>query len=843
MPPDATDPVISNPVSSQNPLAIHPGRAIRCFVSIAVGASALGWLAPFLHAMQHEKSTVSDSRNPLRTTLLVPVPEEAGWQDMAFLAAIPAMTVHSNGNPSLISLDAKGEITPEVNDYLHRYRPDEVLLLSKKAVKFPTAQGRKLPGVLLEADSAIEAAQVLCAKFWQTSRRVVLTHHADYEAALIAAPLAARLRSPLLFIGETGLSTATLEEISKIKAKELILVGSPSLSEHAVTELGSPVIRLKNATDIFTWMRLRKMPVNYLAAVNPLDRTTTITRKLSLSGAMLAAGRDGLIAPLPYAVQWKLPFQAADLAELPLPKKLRKISEHYKTGVISLGDRKFSFFLPASSQDPHSNLFIDLDGNGKADQSDEGPLMTGDTVILEKKRFAISLGRKSGVEEADLRLTWPTAEQLVTDLESYYHALGAPPEYLCLVGFPDAVPQAIYNGGIGGINEDITSDFPYSNCDKDPFAEICVARVVAENASFATLYASRVLTYQALLDPKWQNRACQADWENTCRDRLENVGFEASHLHTRDDLKWLTPPSPGVEGVRARSFDQDSPLASCAALTHTSHSWWQAIGDTFDWDAEVLMAPAVVESGGCLTAALDQDSNNRSVVARILRKGAISFSGNSREGMAQGELQRQEFWNGVLAGKTIGQAHRGSINSAQVTISTQAKAGESDNNPYLYHLLIHSLFGDPAFSLHLPGLPKSAPARCVTTEEKVTVHAPAEWWPVKMHVPEDWKAWAGKDLFVLRGAGVYALRTWCKEQYDREETYFTAEFTTRRKVANIKQQQDIPAPLGWSGSYFVDEHADGSRTYRWAVRLADFDQINGKILSSVIRIDYEISYE
>ena len=71
----------------------------------------------------------------------------------------------------------------------------------------------------------------------------------------------------------------------------------------------------------------------------------------------------------------------------------------------------------------------------------------------------------------------------------------------------------------------------------------------------------------------------------------------------------------------------------------------------------------------------------------------------------------------------------------------------------------------------------------------------------------------------------------------------TAEFTTRRRVVKIEQVQKVPAPLGWTGSYYVDEHADGSRTYRWAVRMADFDQLKGNIINAVEHLDYRIVYE
>jgi hypothetical protein len=367
-----------------------------------------------------------------------------------------------------------------------------------------------------------------------------------------------------------------------------------------------------------------------------------------------------------------------------------------------------------------------------------------------------------------------------------------------------------------------------------------VARVIAESASFATLFASRVLTYAALLDAEWKDRACQARWENTYGKQFENVGFDAAYRHTEENLKWIVPPEPGKKGKRAQTFEPDSPLARCAVMTHMDHSWWHELGHTFAWDAGVLLAPVVVESGGCLTAALDRETDDRSVIARLFRMGAVAFAGNARPGCAQQELQRMEFWNGVLTGQTLGQAHRRSMNSALVTILDRK---ERSGGAYWYQFRIRTPFGDPAFVLRVPHAPTSSPARVEVDGDRVIVHAPRQWWPIKMIVPEDWKKWAGKDLFVIRGAGTYALRTWCGDEYDREEMFMTAELTTRRRVARIEQVQKPPSPLGWNGSFHADENADGSRTYRWAVRLIDFDQIKGQIVNAVERLEYRIRYE
>jgi hypothetical protein len=109
-------------------------------------------------------------------------------------------------------------------------------------------------------------------------------------------------------------------------------------------------------------------------------------------------------------------------------------------------------------------------------------------------------------------------------------------------------------------------------------------------------------------------------------------------------------------------------------------------------------------------------------------------------------------------------------------------------------------------------------------------------------VPEDWKKWTDKELYVLRGAGTFPNQHWIGEGYDAEETYVLATFRTARRVQRIEQVQSPPTPLGWTGRHVVDEHADGTRTYMWRVRLVDFDQPKGTITAKVDRLDYRIVF-
>jgi Peptidase family C25 len=413
------------------------------------------------------------------------------------------------------------------------------------------------------------------------------------------------------------------------------------------------------------------------------------------------------------------------------------------------------------------------------------------------------------------------------------------PEYLCLAGFPDTIPQEISNGTIAG--KDVVSDLPYSNADADPFAEICVARLVAEDVSTASLYVSRVLTYNSLLAPDWAGFACQALWENTLGEWFQNTGFRSEFRHTREDLKWkVAPAADGTGGEREATISQDSPLAHCSLIAHSDHSWWREIGAIFRLDAKVLLAPTVVESGGCVTGALDGEEDFKTVIPRLFRNGAVSYVGNARNGAATSQIQRMEFWTHVLDGKTVGQAHRSSINSA---LGTVLNKDQDPGTGYLYQLRIRTLFGDPAFRPHIPGKKKLVGAHITLAKDIVTVHAPATWCKMKIVVPSDWTDWVGKDLYALRGIGSYSKSEWGSRKRNQEQTCYTAEFTTQRPVAEIKQLGNPPAPLGMLGKWQVDLNSNGSSTYRWVVRLADFDEETGRIIEKRDSFDYQISFK
>jgi hypothetical protein len=756
------------------------------------------------------------AKAPGRVVVFVPVAEESGWGEMAYLAAVPAGMVATGGKPAVVALPGDGAIGPEIRDYLKRY----------KATRVHTVSSR----------SADAAACELSRAFWKSSATAVLCGRDDYASGLTASALAGRLGAPLLFCGDAGVSAGGARELARLGVARVIAVGKAKFSSSVVK-----VTRLADANAVLAWMGKNGHKVSYIAAVNPTDRTDTVIKKLSLAGPLLAAARGGAVVPLAYKSRWKVPFTGKTIKGDP-PKGVtsRNRSKNKRdlprAGTIKLDRRAYAFVATIK---PH-RLYVDFNADGAFDGKGEGPLKMGDAVTFGDKTYTLILGESSGPGKADVRLVWPMVGKVCEDLQASYKSAGGPPEYLCIVGYPDAFPQAVIPRDPGR-HGDVPTDLPYANTDTDPFSEIATARLIGENASLATLHATRAITYEQLLDASWSGSVGQARWENSYWPLFENYGFKKQFHHDVDDLKWVVKPSEGVKGKRAKEFDQSSPLTNVAAITHMAHSFWKCLGQTYTWDSSALLAPTLVESGGCLTAALGRDAGFRSVIARMFRNGAVGFVGNASPGIAAQEHMRMSFWNGVLSGETIGQAHRRSQNSMCLEVLDRGQIERGGGQHYTWS--IRTLFGDPAFRMKVPGRAKTAPAHVAVDGNAVAVHGPGAWWPVSIRVPEDWKKWADKKLYVMRGAGVYVSRNWCGGGYDIERHCINAEIRTSRKIKSIKQVQNPPTPLGWNEKYWTDEHADGSRTYRWRVRLLDFDQTTGKITNRTNRLDYRIEWE
>lgn len=232
-----------------------------------------------------------------REVFLVPMPREPAWQDFAFLAAIPAASAAKDGRPVVLALAADGVLTPEVRDFLARYRPERVAWIGAWIGAGP--DDALVAGVTSErlgASSAAEAACALADRRFGACEHVVVVRDDDFASALTASVLAARLRVPLYICEGASLSASTRASIERRGAKKLLVVGD----REGVIGGGAKMKtdRLREPVDVARWITKHGLPIEYVAVAAPADRSAGHVRKLSLSAAVLAAARSGMLVPV-----------------------------------------------------------------------------------------------------------------------------------------------------------------------------------------------------------------------------------------------------------------------------------------------------------------------------------------------------------------------------------------------------------------------------------------------------------------------------------------------------------------------------------------------------------------
>jgi len=744
-----------------------------------------------------------------RPVFLVPVAAEPGWRDDAFLAAVAA-AAQLNGEPMVLAVDPVDPWRPELLDFLRRYEASELWCLGEPLIGAPSGLAlRSLP-----CGSAEEAALVLAAACWQEADPAVLYDPGDRAAALSASVLAARLQAPLFPCPGGALGVAVRQELERLGAGRVLLV-SPTAGDGFE---GLRRIHLANAEEVTAWMVKHRLPVDYLAAVNPGDAALSPGRRLSLAAAVLAAGRGGAVAPLAYDTRWKLAFPAPDVLE-EAPPGTHASGVPLRRGLLEHAGESLAFVTGRDPADGRWWAQLDRDGDGAYDGPDEQPVGTGDALAVAGRRWRVDLDADEKARGQSLWLSSPTPEEVRADLGRSFRAAGGAPSALCLVGWPDALPLAVIGPG-QGIDGDLASDLPYGQTDADPFVELAYARFVAEDLASATLQACRGLAYDDFRDRSWEHRFATAEWEGVCRETFQGAGYQFAGHHD------------GAAPIAA-----GSPLTEAGLIVHASHAMWTVMGETYAWDTPTLLAPAVVESAGCSTAALDQDAEHRSVAARLLRNGAVAFLGNSRRGIAQQDLFRSEVWNALLAGQSLGEANRAALNRLTVAV---LEKDENGHGPYTYQLYNHAVYGDPALRLTPPGEPADRPAWLERRGNTATIRAPSRWTRFEYAPLAEWGAEAER-LYSWRGAGMSTENWWFHpERRNAEALYFTAALRTRRELSEVEPVDPPPPPLGWTGQSFVDEHADGSRTLYWRARLIDFDMTSGEIRAEVDQLRFRL---
>lgn len=730
-------------------MVIFLSRSALVLAQAALGAT--GALAPMLAPMLTRELAPELAPTPARTEQSAPTtahertvvrvasPIEPAWQDFAFLAALPAAAQLGDGAPIVLAVDADGTRRPEEIDFLRRYGASRVVEIgAASATDAPPNEGVER----IDADSADACAAELARRAWTSATRAVVCRDDDVALAACSAVLATRLRAPLVFSTDAGLSQRTRELLETLGVRSACFVGARAAAAKVAPAFAA-LERLDGAEEVASWMRRHSLPVEYVALSAPVDRARGKVRKLSLAAAALAAGRNGALLP------------------------------------------------------------VDLAGATPSTTLDRG-------ARIERTRRA---------------------------LESFRARLDASFEQLCIAAMPEAIPMVPEACG-NGIDADPVSDLVYAQTDADPFVELAVGRFIAEDAPSATLLAARSLAYATLAgdagsaargdDPKkdeasgskatngagtsvapWSRTVALAEWEREAEPVFAHAGWRVQRIEP-----WGSPLAPS------------SPWTEIGALVHASHSSWLTLGTTYGVDSSTLLAPCIVESGGCSVSSLDEggeraDESGRSVAARLLRNGAIAFAGNTRRAIAESSLYRSELWNALLAGESAGRAHRRALN---VLVAAIHDRPEAQRAPYLYELHNVALYGDPALELGAAAKTRHEPARAQLRGNEIVVRAPSEWWTAEVFAPEDWKRDPSQPITTLRGAGVGVESTWNGAANRNEDTLvFTAELRTKRKLRALRPIDAPPAPLGGGATLLVDEHADGSRSIWLRARQVDYD--------------------
>lgn len=732
---------------------------------------------------------------------VVPIAARAADTDVSYASALAAACANG-GLPLVLAVDARDPWRPELLDFLRRAEPEQLIQLGALPPPPPPWDSK------VRATAAQDATAIACElaeRFAGSCETAVLSDPSDRAATLCAAVLAARMGAPFLPCERSGVSEAVNAQLARLGVSAVLTVGTEAPTRIA----GLRVERLADGPAVAAKLTSAGKPVEYIAAVQAEDDRLEHAAQLSLAGALLAAARNGAVAVVPGDVRWKQRVEAAPLAKS--PKGAFAAANGLRRGEVENGKRSLSFVVGIDPAD--GRPFAQFDANGDGDFADKGEeaLRTGAEIVLGGRRHSIDLDADEKARGQALWLTAPTAQDIVESVQRVRAAARSAPGMLCLVGWPDAIPMAIV-GSAAPIDADLVSDLALAQTDADPFVDLAFARFAAEDLASATLQACRGLAAPTFRDRSHARRFATAEWgSGGVGPMLVAAGMTPAGHHAGDDF-----------------IADDSPLTRVELLQHGSHAAWTQLGKTYEWSSRVLLAPCLVESSGCSTAALDMDAERRSAPLRMLRNGALAFAGNRRRGTAQQELFRTEFLNAVLAGQSLGEAHRSALNRVLVALLDGTGV---DANLVRYQLHAATVFGDPALRFDFASNALPPGARVELRNSMATVVGPKEWFRSEYAPLEEWKCPVDK-LHAWRAVGVGVDSAWFGPRNRNEDRHvFTAEVRSRRRFERVQAVDDARGELGFSGRAFVDEHEDGERSLYWRVRLVESDAESGELRS------------
>ena len=424
------------------------------------------------------------------------------------------------------------------------------------------------------------------------------------------------------------------------------------------------------------------------------------------------------------------------------------------------------------------------------------------------------------------------------ELGQLYQALGRYPSYLALVGNATSIPLSYSapSAGTAGTLGNAPTDFDYANVDADPFADIAIGRIMAYNIFDATLLTSRISTYEQLFDGVWEKTMADVggQWDSAYQDALG-----ANYVFGSTNLVGLLGPTQPVEA---------------SIMGHNDHSSQHVLGGAFSVDSVNVLAPAVIFSEGCSSAAIDFETlvdgsptaTNRGagllVVNQLAKLGAVAYLGDTRLSGGPDKMMQSRMVNSLLAGDSLGRGYMAGVDAWSLVGSMET----DDRRNWI-------LLGDPGLKIHVPSAPAVAPANQVVTHETTTTDILEVNIPSTLFTPEvdqDWCSWWGLTYPQYWGekAGIYGM------DVDR---FYLVRFTPPRAVSSVEELDTWPTvnckfwgdvKLGLMGPPTIDYQQDGTQQLVWAIRanIMDWTGAGGgtvplaQMTNDTFRITYDL---
>lgn len=237
------------------------------------------------------KSTKSALRDQRFSPDLVII-EGSSWRK--YLSVIPAVS-KPDSLPALVFLDESNQ--EQAENFVTGRRPRKILVLAEKQLESRLVRKlcRGKEKVYISGDH-VTISSLLAERQWKESRQAILVSSEDYQAALLASPLAASYRCPLLFLDEETVPRLTIKALTQLKVKEVLIVGKKS--ERIESQLDSlrPKIIFISEASYLTTLYLKSLApstaIDNLIVTNPED---IAEKPLSLLSAPLSLVRHAPI--------------------------------------------------------------------------------------------------------------------------------------------------------------------------------------------------------------------------------------------------------------------------------------------------------------------------------------------------------------------------------------------------------------------------------------------------------------------------------------------------------------------------------------------------------------------